>query len=157
MAARFEVTKKFARAYANAPKKGESQILDQVVEVTGCIRDHARQQLRARLALPPGRAVATVAVIDRRRTKALKYSYHARLVLQKVWACRGGSCGQYLAPVMAQWLDAMEAEGSLVEGPDRYSAEVRAGLEAMSAATIDRYLAPVKATDPIRGQTTTRP
>ena len=33
MAARFEVTKKYAAAYAAAPKKGKSQILDQVVEV----------------------------------------------------------------------------------------------------------------------------
>ena len=68
MAARFEVTKKYAAAYAAAPKKGKSQILDQVVEVTGWNRDHARQQLVARLRQPPGRASATVAVIDRRRT-----------------------------------------------------------------------------------------
>ncbi|MDO4718997.1 MAG: hypothetical protein Q4B08_15740 [Propionibacteriaceae bacterium] len=36
MAARFEVTKKYAQAYAAAPKKGKSVILDQVVEITGC-------------------------------------------------------------------------------------------------------------------------
>ena len=35
MAARIELTKKYARAYAEAPKKGKTQILDQVVEVTG--------------------------------------------------------------------------------------------------------------------------
>ena len=92
MAARFEVTKKYAAAYAAAPKKGKSQILDQVVEVTGWNRDHARQQLVARLRQPPGRASATVAVIDRRRTKPRKYSYDALLVLQRVWAASGGSC-----------------------------------------------------------------
>ena len=47
MAARVEITKKYAKAYAAAPKKGKSQILDQVVEVTGWNRDHARQQLVA--------------------------------------------------------------------------------------------------------------
>ena len=52
MAARFEVTKKYAAAYAQASKKGKSQILDQVVEVTGWNRDHARQQLRRRLVQP---------------------------------------------------------------------------------------------------------
>ncbi len=157
MAARYEVTKKYAQAYAEAPKQGKSVILDQVVEVTGWNRDHARQQLVARLRQAPGRAVATVAVIDRRKTRPCKYSYDARRVLQKVWATSGGSCGQYLAPAMTDWLDAMEAEGSLVPGHDRYGPEVRTELEAMSAATIDRYLAPARAKDPIRRKSATTP
>ena len=152
MAARYEVTRKYAQAYADAPKKGKSVILDQVVELAGWNRDHARQQLRARLRQPKGRA----AVIDRRKMRGCKYSYDARVVLQKVWAVSGGSCGQYLAPAMKGWLDLMDAEGSLVFGQDRYSSKVRAELLAMSAATIDRYLAPVKASSPIRGKTTTR-
>ncbi|MHB1011071.1 MAG: hypothetical protein ACYC1E_18015, partial [Propionibacteriaceae bacterium] len=77
--------------------------------------------------------------------------------LQVVWATAGGSCGKYLAEAMTGWLDAMEAEGSLVVGRNRYSVEVRAELETMSAATIDRYLAPARAKDPIRGNTTTKP
>lgn len=157
MAARYEITKKYAQSYAAAPKSGKSQILDQVVEVTGWNRDHARQQLVARLRQAPGRAVATVAVIDRRRTKPRKYSYDALIVLQQVWAASGGSCGQYLAPAMTDWLDAMEAEGALVAGEDRYSPQVRAELEQMSAATIDRYLAPARAKDPIRGKAATKP
>ena len=52
MAARYEITKKYAQAYADAPKKGKSVILDQVVEITGWNRDHARQQLRARHIQP---------------------------------------------------------------------------------------------------------
>lgn len=157
MAARFEVTKKYAQAYAAAPRKGKSVILDHVVEVTGWNRDHARQQLVARLKQAPGRAVATVAVIDRRKTKPRKYSYDAIKILQQVWATAGGSCGKYLTVAMTDWLDAMETEGSLVSGQDRYSAEVRAELESMSAATIDRYLAPTRATDPLRGKSATRP
>ncbi len=54
LAARYEVTKKYAQAYAAAPKKGKSEILDQVVAVTGWNRDHARQQLTARLRQTPG-------------------------------------------------------------------------------------------------------
>ena len=157
MAARYEITKKYAAAYAAASKKGKSQILDQVVEITGWNRDHARQQLVARLKQAPGRAVATVAVIDRRKTKPRKYSYDALVVLQQVWSTAGGSCGQYLAPAMTDWLDAMETEGALVPGQGRYSLQVRAELLAMSAATIDRYLAPARATDPIRGKTATKP
>ncbi|MDO4413428.1 hypothetical protein [Cutibacterium sp.] len=70
MAARYEITKKYAKAYAAAPKKGKSQILYHVVEVTGWNRTMPRQQLRGRLRPPPGPAVTMVAVIDRRTTKA---------------------------------------------------------------------------------------
>ena len=155
--ARYEVTKKYAAAYAAASKKEKTIILDQVVTVTGWNRDHARQQLRARLRQPKGRATATIAVIDRRRTKAYKYSYDARKVLQKVWAASGGICGKYLPASMGDWLDQMEAEGALTKGRDRYSHQVREELLAMSAATIDRYLTPTRAKDPIRGKTTTKP
>ncbi|MEZ5087896.1 MAG: hypothetical protein R2722_17230 [Tessaracoccus sp.] len=44
LAARVEVTKKYATAYAAASKKDKSRILDTVVAVTGWNRDHARQQ-----------------------------------------------------------------------------------------------------------------
>lgn len=157
MPARVEVTKKYATAYAQASKKDKGRILDTVVEITGWNRDHARQQLRARLAQPKGRATATVAVIDRRRVRARKYSYNATVILAKVWAIAGGLCGKYLAASLPGWLDALEAEGELVIGHDRYDASVRAELEAMSAATIDRYLAPARAKDPIRGKSATRP
>ena len=94
--ARFEVSKKYAAANTAASKKDKGLILDQVVAVTGWNRDHARQQLRARLRQPKGRAIATIAVLDRRRTKPCKYSYDARKVLQTVWAASGGLCGKYL-------------------------------------------------------------
>ncbi len=45
----------------------------------------------------------------------------------------------------------------MVFGQGRYDTTVRAELEVMSGATIDRYLAPAKAADPIRGTTTTKP
>jgi hypothetical protein len=78
-------------------------------------------------------------------------------VLQQVWAFSGGQCGKYLVVAMPALLDALERHGELVDGRRRYSRAVRAELETMSAATIDRYLAPVKARDPLRGTTTTKP
>ena len=51
----------------------------------------------------------------------------------------------------------MERHGELRAGQARYSPEVRAELEAMSPATIDRYLAPARAKDPLRGISTTKP
>lgn len=157
LATRVEITKKYAKAYEMASKKNKSLVLDQLVEVTGWNRDHARQQLRRRMRQPNGRAQATVAVLDRRRTRGRKYSYDAIKVLQHVWAVAGGICGKYLAASMVDWLDAMEAVEDLVAGTDRYSLQVRAELLSMSAATVDRYLKPVREKDPIRGKSATKP
>jgi len=78
-------------------------------------------------------------------------------VLQRVWVFSGGECGKYLAVAMGALLDALERHGELVEGKGRYSPKVRAELLGMSAATIDRYLAPARARDPLRGKTSTKP
>ena len=78
-------------------------------------------------------------------------------VLQRVWAASGGQCGKYLAVSMRTQLDGLERHGELVFGTDRYSPQVREELLAMSAASIDRYLKPAKATDQLRGKATTKP
>lgn len=85
------------------------------------------------------------------------------MVLQRVWAASGGQCGKYLAASMATQLDGLERHGELAQDSPgrldpqgRYSQGVRAELESMSAATIDRYLAPVKATEQLRGRSTTK-
>ena len=58
---------------------------------------------------------------------------------------------------MALQLDALERHGELVPDQDRYSADVRAELLAMSSATIDRYLRGAKAPTQIKGKSTTKP
>lgn len=153
MSSRAEITAKFAKAYVKASKANKGQILDQVVAVTGWSRDNARRRLTA-AARPPG-AGDQVAKRPRRQRNP-KYSYDALKVLQKVWAATGGQCGRYLAASMALQLDALERHGELVCGQDRYSPQVRGELLAMSSATIDRYLRPVKARDQIKGKQTTK-
>jgi len=155
MTSRAEITTRFARAYARASKKARGLILDQVVEVTGWSRDNARRRLTAAAKRSPGsgRSVAR----RTRRPRAPKYSYDALKVLQRVWAASGGQCGKYLGASMALQLDGLERHGELAFGRDRYSPAVRAELLAMSAASIDRYLAPAKAKDQISGVSTTKP
>jgi transposase InsO family protein len=153
MGSRAEVTKAYAQTYARASKKVKGQILDDVVRATGWSRDNARRRLTAKAA---GRGP----VIGRpaaRRPRPFKYSYDARKTLQYVWAVSGGLSGKYLAVAMADLLDGLEAHGHLVPGQRRYTAAVRGELLAMSPATIDRYLAPAKQTDPVRGKSTTKP
>lgn len=155
MRSKAEVTTRYAKAYVSARKKDKGRVLDEVVSVTGWSRDNARRRLIAAARQPPGSG-RTVALRPR-KPRAQRYSYDARKVLQRVWAASGGQCGKYLAASMRTQLDALERHGELVPGQARYSSEVRAELLAMSAATIDRYLAPAKANDQIGGVSTTKP
>ena len=150
MRARHEITRKFARQYAAAEKGAKSKLLDEVCAITGWSRDNARRQLKA--ALKP-RRVGT----RKRKPRALKYSEQAITVLQRVWAFTGGISGKYLAATMELQLMLLEAHGELVPGTGGYSDRVCDELLAMSPATIDRYLAPTRAKDPLRGITTTTP
>lgn len=155
MASRVEVTSRYAKAYVKASKKDKGQVLDQVVAVTGWSRDNARRRLRAAGRRPPGSRLQVAKAP--RKPRAPKYSYDALKVLQRVWAASGGQCGKYLAASMRVQLDGLERHGELVDGTDRHSPAVRAELLAMSAASVDRYLAPAKASDQLRGKSTTKP
>ena len=123
-------------------------MLDEVCSVTGWSRDNARRRLVAAAGRPPGRGRPEPG------GRARKYSYDALKILQRVWAASGGQCGKYLKESMPLLLDLLEGAGEL-DGEPRYGPAVRAELEAMSAATIDRYLAPVKARA-VRGRSTTK-
>lgn len=155
MMSRADITTRYAKAYKAASKTDRGRLLDEVVAVTGWSRDNARRRLAAaaKTESGQGRAVAVVA----RRRRANKYSYDALKVLQRVWAASGGQCGKYLAESMPLLLDSLEAHGELVDGADRYGPAVRGELLAMSAATIDRYLAGAREGDKLRGITTTKP
>lgn len=129
-------------------------MLDQVVAVTGWSRDNARRRLTAAAKAPPGRGRTLAA--RPRKPRRPKYSYDALKVLQRVWAASGYQCGKYLVVSIPLLLDLLEKAGHLEAGSDHYSESVRAELEAMSAATIDRYLQPAKARDHLRGISTTK-
>lgn len=148
MAARFEITGRYADQYARASKKERGQILDEVVAVTGWSRDNARRRLTAAVkdqarAAPKSRGRRAVSE-QARRPRSFKYSYDARKVLARVWAVSQGQCGKYLVVSMPLLLETLETHGEMVFGQDRYSPEVKAELLMISAATIDRYLKPVK-------------
>jgi hypothetical protein len=156
MQSRAEITIKYAKAYAKASKADKGRILNDVVAVTGWSRDNARRRLVAAGKTSPASKGRQV-VPRPRKPRAPKYSYDARKVLQRVWAASGGQCGKYLAASMRIQLEALERHSELVPGADRYDTSVRAELLAMSAASIDRYLAPARAKDAITGTSTTKP
>lgn len=155
MTSRAEITTRYAKAFKAADKRSKGRILDEVVSVTGWSRDNARRRLTSAAQRPPGAGRAVAA--RPRKPRANKYSYDALKVLQRVWAVSGGQCGKYLAASMRIQLDGLERHDELVVGQGRYSAGVRAELLSVSPATIDRYLRTAKATDQIRGVSTTKP
>ena len=72
--------------------------------------------------------------------------------LRKIWAVLGGLCGKLLAPFMAEAVEAMERWGELTL-TDRQ----RQQLCSMSAATIDRRLAPERKRLQMKGRSGTKP
>lgn len=144
MAARREITKKYAAEYGRADKAGKSRMLDELMAVTGWTRDHARRAIRT-AAKRRGPASAV-----KRRPRPRKYSYDALKVLQRVWLVAGQPSGKYLAAVMGDTLERLARFDEFGRVTDRATDAVLAELRSMSAATIDRYLKPHKATlDPI--------
>jgi hypothetical protein len=143
MAERRAVTKQMARRYHRASKAEKGRMLDELCALTGWTRRHAR---RALTQVFSGKAAAA------RKPRQRIYGEEILEPLRFVWATLGGPAGKRLAPFMAEVVQALERHGEL-----ELSAEVRAKLLAISAATIDRALAPDRARLKVRGRSGTKP
>ena len=151
MATRRELTKKYARTYQQASKKQKGQMLDELCHATEWSRSNARRAIRDALSRT-GPASAR-----RRKPRARKYSFDALEVLTKVWTLAGEPCGKYLAPVMADTLERLVRFKELGDVKHRLTDSVRDEAASMSAATIDRYLSPVKKARYPEAKSTTSP
>jgi len=125
MATRDELVLALAGRYAASNRKERGRILDEFAAVSGLHRKHAMRLLRAgRLGCRSGPRPA-------RRL----YNDAVREALIVTWEASDRVCGKRLRPLVPLLVEAMERHGHLQLAP-----EVRAGLLAMSAATIDRAL-----------------
>jgi hypothetical protein len=117
-----------AERYRAAGRAGKKQILGESVQVTGYHRKHA---IRALKRLDRDGAGAS------RRSRI--YDEAVRSALTILWEAADRICGKRLKGAIPTLVEAMERHGHL-----RLESEVRRRLLAMSAATMDRLLEPVR-------------
>src|SRR5215213_4961908 len=128
MTTRDELVAAVAERYARSGRSGRGRILDEFVAVTGHHRKHAMRLLRG------GDGSA-----ERQGCRGRVYDAAMREALVVPWEASDRVCGKRLRPLLPVLVEAMERHRHL-----RLAPEVRIGVLAMSAATIDRLLRDVR-------------
>ena len=117
------------KRYGGSLRWEKARILDEFVAVTGYHRKHAMRLLR------DGRPGKRSGPRPTRRV----YDEAVREALVVLWEASDRVCGKRLKPLLPVLIEGMERHGHL-----QLSAEIRAALLTMSAATIDRALRQVR-------------
>ena len=129
MTTRDELVVVLRERYARSGRAERGRMLDEFSAVTGFHRKHAMRLLRG------------VQTNQQRgpRPRRRIYDDAVREALIVVWEASDRICGKRLRPLVPIMLEAMERHGHLQLAP-----EVRTGLLAMSAATMDRALCDIR-------------
>ncbi|AEF37121.1 integrase catalytic subunit [Mycolicibacter sinensis] len=137
------VTETIAVRYILASKREKSRILDELCATTGWHRNHARKALKS--ALQPK-------IVTARSPRPVKYGDDVIAALVLCWTVLGMPAGKRLAPMLGELVGILRHFRELTI--DEGTAEL---LVSMSAATIDRRLAPERAKHRLRGRAGTKP
>ena len=140
------MAKAFASEYQRGSKKEKGTILDTFVETTGYQRRYAARLLRLqgrRVAL--GKGVWVEADVGYRRRRKRIYDEEVKRALKRIWQMLDYLCGKRLVAALEKHQEWQP------------SAEVGRKLLSISAATIDRLLAPEKKKLRLRQRGGTKP
>jgi len=165
MKERQAVTRQLALNYKRATKSQKGEILDTLTELTGYTRTYAARVLRDRARfVVVGQGVvcgAKVTLVEDERTRPRTkhrrkrkkiYDQDVLRALQRVWLICDGICGKRLAPYMKKIVGKLERTGEL-----KLDRDTRSKLLLISAATIDRMLAPTRKRYQLRARSQTKP
>ncbi len=144
MSQRRAVTRAIATRYKRADKTAKGAILDELCATTRWHRNHARKALAA--------ALRPAMVAPARRPRSPKYDQDTVAALRFCWAVLGAPTGKRLAPVIGELVPTLRRFQEL-----EISEDTERSLIAMSAATMDRRLAPDRAKMTLRGRSHTKP
>src|SRR5258707_13068164 len=143
LAERRAVTETTAIRYSLADKRTKGIILDELCPTTGWHRNHARKALRT---------VLQPRLVSPRSPRPLKYGPDVVAALTVCWTVLGMPAGKRLAPMLGELVAVLRHFGELVIDEDT------AGLlVGMSAATVDRRLAPERKKYAVKGRSRTEP
>jgi hypothetical protein len=143
MSERRAVMRKLALEYGRSTREGKGRILDQICELTGWHRNHARKALKLALG---------VREVKPRPPRPPLYGESVVEALRFCWAVQGTPCGRLLAPALTDLVPRSRRFGEL-EVDD----ETAALLVRIAPATIDRRLAADRAKLVMRGRSHTKP
>lgn len=145
MATKRQITLRFKDEYAKASKKDKGVIPDRMCETLKIGRSTARRRLKEAGRAGEGREAP--------RERPKRYSDRSRLLLEQVWLLMDLPCAKYMKEMLPQWIPTLLEAGEL-RGFDTATVDE---LLAMSAATMDRYLKPVRDAANPKGMASTRP
>jgi hypothetical protein len=127
--------------YAGRGRDGKSRMLDELCEDYQYERKYAIKLLGDGLPAPSGRS---------RPGREPQYEV-IEPVVQAMWLAAEQPCGKRLVPILRQWLPFYERRYGTLSGRQRQM------VRHISAATLDRLLAPARAKYPGRGRCGTKP
>ncbi|NTV62918.1 MAG: transposase family protein [Oscillochloris sp.] len=140
--AKRELLAQTAPRYQEASHQQKSVILDEFVAATGYARKYAIRVLTRPVVAPPTRIT---------RPRERQYGAEVQAALRVAWEAANCICAKRLVPFLPELLPALERHGHLQVADD-----VRTQLLAISPATADRILSPIRRDPSLRGISTTK-
>lgn len=155
MEERKTLTKAFSARYRRARKREKGRMLEEFTASTGYNRVYAARILGRhgqRVEVQPGVVLEGSVKVKGRRVRDREYGAEVVAVLKKVWKVMDYICGKRLAPMLAEVVPRLVRHNEL-----KASRAVQAKVVKLSAATVDRLLAPERAKQVIKGRSRTKP